>query len=254
MSRHHGVGAVAVVVPAHDERELLPACLASLRVAARHPALRRLDVHVLPVLDACSDGTVAPGALEITARNVGVARGAGFAAALAREAGRPAEQLWLATTDADSTVPPDWLAVQLRLAARGAEAVTGTVRVADWGRQPARVRRAFARTYGTPPDGHLHVHGANLGVSAAAYLAVGGMPPLPVSEDQALVDELRAAGRRVVATGCIPVRTSARRQGRAAGGFADHLRGLDGAAYLGRPCQQAEATSSMRARTGSPTP
>ena len=118
-------------------RELLPACLASLRVAARHPALRRLQVHVIPVLDACSDdsGAVAPGGLEVQARNVGVARTAGFAAALAREAGRAAQQLWLATTDADSTVPADWLAKQLRLAALGVEVVAGTgpglVRAAD---------------------------------------------------------------------------------------------------------------------------
>jgi len=41
----------------------------------------------------------------------------------------------LATTDADSTVPADWLAEQLRLAALGVEVVAGTgpglVRAAD---------------------------------------------------------------------------------------------------------------------------
>ena len=110
------IRAVGVVVPAHDEQELLPACLAALRVAARHPALRRLAVHLVPVLDACSDdsGDVAPGALEVQARNVGVARAAGFAEVIARESGRPAQQLWLTTTDADSTVPADWLTEHLR--------------------------------------------------------------------------------------------------------------------------------------------
>jgi len=222
------VRAVGIVVPAHDEQELLPACLASLRTAARHPALRHVAVHLVPVLDACNDdsGGAAPGALEVQARNVGVARAAGFAEVLRREAGRPAEQLWLATTDADSTVPEDWLAEQLRLAARGAEVVAGTVRVQDWSQQTERVRARFAATYGTPQLGHLHVHGANLGMSAAAYLDAGGVPPLALAEDQALVDALRVRARRLVATGRIAVTTSGRRESRTAGGFADHLREL----------------------------
>ncbi len=222
------IRAVGIVVPAHDEQVLLPACLASLRIAARHPALRHVAVHLVPVLDACSDdsGEVAPGGLEVQARNVGVARAAGFAAVLAREAGRPPEQLWLATTDADSAVPPDWLAEQLRLAASGVEVVAGTVRVDDWSQQPAVVRSRFAATYGTPQLGHLHVHGANLGMSAAAYGDAGGVPPLALAEDQALVDALRSRARRLVATGRIPVTTSGRRESRTSGGFADHLREL----------------------------
>ena len=222
------IRAVGVVVPAHDEQELLPACLASLRVAARHPALRHVAVHLVPVLDACSDdsGDVAPGALEVRARNVGVARAAGFAEVIARESGRPPQQLWLATTDADSTVPADWLAEQLRLAGSGVEVVAGTVRVQDWSQQTARVRAGFAATYGTPQLGHLHVHGANLGMSAAAYADAGGVPPLALAEDQALVDALRVRARRLVATGRIPVTTSGRRESRTIGGFADHLREL----------------------------
>jgi glycosyltransferase involved in cell wall biosynthesis len=222
------IRAVGVVVPAHDEQQLLPACLSSLRVAARHPALRQVQVHLVPVLDACSDdsGAVAAGALEVQARNVGVARAAGFAEVLAREAGRAPGELWLATTDADSTVPTDWLAEQLRLAALGAEVVAGTVRVQDWTGQPAAVRRRFGRTYGSPGQGHPHVHGANLGMSAIAYLDAGGVPPLALAEDRALVDALRIRARRLVATGRIPVTTSGRRESRTVGGFADHLRGL----------------------------
>ena len=215
-------------MPAHDEQLLLPACLAALRDAARHPALREIEVHLLPVLDACSDdsGAVAPGALEVRARNVGVARAAGFSEVLRREAGRPAEQLWLATTDADSTVPRDWLAGQLALARAGAEGVAGTVRVQDWSQQPAHVRTRFDQSYGAPGAGHLHVHGANLGLSAAAYLDAGGVPPLALAEDQSLVDTLRGRARRMVATGRIPVVTSGRRESRTNGGFADHLRAL----------------------------
>ncbi len=213
---------IGVVVPAHDEQQLLPACLASIKVAAGHPHLNDVTVRVLTVLDACTDDTVsvAGDALEVDVRNVGSARAAGCAALLAHGV------RWLATTDADSVVPPDWLAVQLGLARRGADAVAGTVRVDSWGRQPVRVRAAFEATYGRPSDGHLHVHGANLGVSAGAYRSVGGFRPLPVAEDQTLVDALVAAGHRVAATGAIPVSTSARVRSRAPGGFADHLRTL----------------------------
>ena len=222
------IRAIGIVVPAHDEQNLLPACLASLRAAARHPALRHVAVHLVPVLDACSDdsGEVARGGLEVAARNVGVARAAGFSRVLAAEAGRPADELWLATTDADSTVPSHWLAAQVRLACQGAEVVAGTVRVQDWSEQPALARSRFGQTYGAPGQGHLHVHGANLGMSAAAYLDAGGVPPLALAEDQALVDALRGRARRLVATGRIPVTTSGRRESRTVGGFADHLREL----------------------------
>ncbi len=185
-------------------------------------------MHLVPVLDACSDdtGDVAPGAVEVQARNVGVARAAGFTEVLRREAGRPPGGLWLATTDADSVVPVDWLAEQVRLAGTGAEVVAGTVRVRDWAQQPPAVARRFAGTYGRPGEGHVHVHGANLGLSAAAYLDAGGVPPVALAEDHALVDALRVRARRLVATGAIPVVTSARRESRTVGGFADHLRSL----------------------------
>jgi hypothetical protein len=224
------IGAVGVVVPVHDEQELLPACLASVRLAVRHPALRGLEVHVVPVLDACCDdsGAFAPGAIVVKARNVGRARAAGFAEVLRREAGRPVDEVWLATTDADSTVPADWLAGQLGFARTGVEMVAGTVAVQDWSQQPGAAKARFAETYGMPGDGHVHVHGANLGLCAAAYVDAGGVPPLAVAEDRALAASLR--GRRLVATGRAPVITSARRESRTVGGFADHLRGLAGAA------------------------
>ncbi len=222
------IGAVGVVVPVHEEQDLLPACLASLHVAVRHPALRGLEVHVVPVLDACSDdsGAFAPGGIVLNARNVGRARAAGFAEVLRREAGRPVEEIWLATTDADSTVPADWLAVQLMFARTGVEVVAGTVAVEDWSQQPSAAKARFAETYGVPGDGHVHVHGANLGLCAAAYVDAGGVPPLAVAEDRALVASLRGRARRLVATGRAPVVTSARRESRTEGGFADHLRGL----------------------------
>jgi glycosyltransferase involved in cell wall biosynthesis len=63
-----------VVVPAHNEEALLPACLAALRRAARAVST---PVHVLVVADTCTDKTAvtaqACGArvIGISARNVG---------------------------------------------------------------------------------------------------------------------------------------------------------------------------------------
>jgi hypothetical protein len=82
---------------------------------------------------------------------VGAARAAGVRAALA-ELGA---DLWLACTDADSEVPPDWLTRQLAHVRLGAEVVIGTVRVTDWAGQPAGVRDRFSAAY-RPEAGHRH--------------------------------------------------------------------------------------------------
>ena len=55
------IEAVGVVVPAHDEEELLPACLAGLTEAAAMAVEDRpgLRVRIVVAADACTDGTVA---------------------------------------------------------------------------------------------------------------------------------------------------------------------------------------------------
>jgi hypothetical protein len=144
---------------------------------------------------------------------------------LRQAAGFDPSQIWLATTDADSVVPPDWLSGQLALAADGWEAVIGTVAVDDWAEHHPSVATRWRASYHSIED-HAHVHGANLGLSAAAYLAAGGWQPLPAHEDVALLKRL--SGHRVVSTATLAVVTSARRQARAVGGFADALSNLAG--------------------------
>jgi glycosyltransferase involved in cell wall biosynthesis len=220
---------VAVVVPAHDEQDLLPACLAFLTVAAAAVAL---PVRVIVALDACADATgalaVAAGARTVTlaARNVGAARRAGMAAALA---GHDPATVWLATTDADSRVPADWLAGQLAHAAAGAEVVVGTVAVEDWAGWPAGLAGAYRARYRgrVGAAGHDHVHGANLGMTGTAYRAAGGFPARRAAEDRAFVARAVRAGRRVVWATDLPVLTSSRPVARVAtGGFSGHLRRL----------------------------
>lgn len=223
--------AIGVVVPAHDEQELLPACLASLRVAAQQPGVP--CVQVVVVVDCCSDATAdvarSGGAhvLEVHLRSVGAARRAGFDA-LVTAAGPPLDQLWLATTDADSTVPPEWFTDQLRWRARGWDAVVGTVDVVDWSEQGPDVPVRFEDRYAWAGPEHPHVHGANLSVSAAAYTSVGGFPPLALAEDHALVAALDASRLRVARSAIRPVTTSARRAPRCEGGFGTLLATLDG--------------------------
>ncbi|MBV9951497.1 MAG: glycosyltransferase [Acidimicrobiia bacterium] len=224
---------IGVVVPAHDEEARVAACLSGLRVAARHPLLAHKKVRVVVVLDRCRDRTgdtaerFGVEVIEVDHACVGSARSAGFARLLDRSAA-PDERHWLVTTDADSTVPPDWLARLVAWRQRGADAVAGTVVVDDWSEQPPQTRQRFVRHQHAHGTGlaHQHVHGANLAISAAAYRRVGGIPQLPVAEDHALWAAVGAAGLRRVAAGDLPVVTSSRREGRAAGGFSDLLRSL----------------------------
>lgn len=165
---------IGVVIPAHNEERHISECLASVRLASEHPALRGQRVEILVVLDACSDGTVeqvaARGAsmLEVCFQNVGKARAVGAEHLL--EAGVQ----WLAFTDADTRVPCDWLVRQIEC---GADAVCGTVEVDSWSEHDESVRSRYLELYQFI-ENHRHIHGANLGLSADAYRNAGGFQHL----------------------------------------------------------------------------
>ncbi len=210
---------IAVIIPAHNEADLLAACLKSVARASFDPSLEGERVRTFVVLDACTDASAAIAerfrveTIVCDARNVGHARALGAAAAL-RAGAR-----WLAFTDADSTVPKDWISRQL---AHEADVVCGIITVEDWSDRPVDSSALFNAGY-VAADGHRHIHGANLGIRAATYQAAGGFCPLPVHEDVTLVNALEILGARIawVATPCVT--TSARRENRAPGGFAGHL-------------------------------
>lgn len=230
------IHAVGVVVPAANEQDSIGACLDALTQARTH--LRRVaahdvDVRILVVLDSCIDRTAAVVALRgvehltCTAGRVGDARAAGIEQLLA-DAGERHGQLWLANTDADSTVPHDWLARMVEEADRGAHLVLGTV-IPGPGLEPA-AQRIWARRHHLR-ENHPHVHGANLGIRADTYTALDGWPRLASGEDVALAQRAtRAAHLRVVRTASIPVSTSTRMAGRAPRGFSSYLRGITPAA------------------------
>ena len=239
---------IVIAVPARDEADTIVRCLDSLRRAterlldASAGLLRRTHpvATIAVACDGCSDGTD-----ELVARCVAAARseelplidvqaiaGSWSSAGAARRAAvrhglalrpssTPLHGVWIATTDADSYVPEDWLTCQLRYAVEGADAVAGIVELIE---PTALADRAFRRIYSLVPGrDHAHVHGANLGVRADAYVAAGGFPALAVAEDHALWNQLRRDGRRCLSPLDVVVRTSARPVGRAPGGFADTL-------------------------------
>jgi glycosyltransferase involved in cell wall biosynthesis len=211
---------IGIVIPAHNEEQYLAACLCAAHVAASHPRLDDEPVRIVVALDACTDasGRIARqhGATvtHLQAHNVGMARAQGARMLLDHGA------RWLAFTDADSTVWPDWLVAQLSI---GADAVCGTVAVHDWSPHPPTVAAHFAQAY-QDRDGHRHIHGANFGISATAYEQVGGFSALACHEDVALVEALLASGRQIAWSAQPRVTTSARIASHARGGFGDTLR------------------------------
>lgn len=214
---------IAVIVPAHDEAAVIGRCLASIALASADPRLRDEPVLVVVALDTCSDHTAAVCAehgavtVRVEARCVGAARAAAASHALAQGA------RWIASTDADTAVPADWLWRQLHC---GADAFCGAVEVTDWLDYPDPVRSTFTEREAVR-DGHRHIHGANLGMSAAAYLAAGGFAALATGEDVALVDALAGSGASIAWLAQPTVATSARRTARAPHGFSSFLRALE---------------------------
>ncbi len=217
--RHRSPAAIGVVIPAHDEETMIGPCLDAVVAAARSPRLSGIRVEIVVACDACRDATAAVvearghRAVLVDARNVGLARAAGASAALALGVE------WLAFTDADSLVDPEWLAAQLAL---GCDVVCGTVAVDDWGSYGDAMKRHFETTY-SDRDGHRHIHGANLAMSAAAYRSVGGFAALANSEDVAIVEALQEAGARIAWSAAPRVVTSARTTFRATAGFGARL-------------------------------
>lgn len=241
MTAHATIRHVEIVIPARDEAALIPATLASVRRAMATVHGPRVGVTV--VADRSRDATSALAAqagatvLRCDAGAVGPARDAGCRAALAACAARgvaPA-QVWLACTDADTLVPAQWLVRQLHFADAGADAVLGTVAPAE----PRPLVRSAWRRRQHLAEGHPHIHGANLGVRGSAYEAVGGFGAHVLGEDVRLARRLQETGRRWVATDTTRVLTSARRQSRVTGGFADYLAGLE--ALLRSPAAPPEA-------------
>lgn len=221
---------LAVVIPARNEERRLPRCLDAIGQAESE--LRRTHPSAAPsrvvvVLDRCTDGSreLMAGwpSVEVVLSDhgqVGAARALGVRRAL-RSSGELPAPGWIACTDADSAVPTDWLVTHLAQARSGTELLLGLVQPDPAELAPELLRR-WTRAHRLT-DGHPHVHGANLGISADMYRRAGGFPLVSAHEDVQLTARVRQLGGRVVSTASSPVLTSARTSGRAPAGMAGYL-------------------------------
>lgn len=223
------IEAVAVIIPAHDEEALVARCLTGVKSAAA--AILPVLTLIVVVDDASHDRTsdVARSCLSQVSHviahrsrpHVGRARSLGVTKAL-ENLGCSPESLWLAFTDADTFVYPDWLRRQLAWARAGYRGVAGIVQLPAHEREQ-NLRYETHYREGVGVTSHEHVHGANIGVSAEAYLEAGGFPDLRVGEDVGLWRRLVEAGVSVVSDPNLVVETSARRASRSSGGLATFL-------------------------------
>ena len=230
--------AVGVLVPVHNEEELLGSALAAIERAFSEVMHRGIECRTAIVLDGCCDQSAtiarrwarslarleAPhrSALVLRCRSAGVgeARRLGAAALLRKWRALNPGNIWLATTDADSRVPPGWLAAQLAAHEFGADLWTGRVTVEDWSPYEEETARLWNEAYDAE---QVPVHGASLGFNAQMYLDAGGFASLGTGEDRALHQAILAVGGRACEDMELRVITSGRRMARAPQGFAHAL-------------------------------
>lgn len=241
------VTAIAICIPARDEAAALPDLFGALG-RLRRERLERL--HLCLLLDGCEDDSAAIAAslrsslaLQLwieevprAAANAGVARHRAMNLGLRALAGNDG---LLLTTDADSVPAVDWLSA-MTAALCEADVVAGRIVRDDRLPNPLQdrveayydalfaLRRQLDPVPWEAPITHHHAGGANMGIRAAAYAALGGFAPLASGEDARLVDDAARAGLRVRRDAASLVRTSGRRDGRVTGGLASSLRLLDG--------------------------
>jgi cellulose synthase/poly-beta-1,6-N-acetylglucosamine synthase-like glycosyltransferase len=250
---------VVTAIPVKDEEEHLPACLRAL-AEQRDWCGRRMPpglVRVVLFANNCTDrsATIARRlgkALSLDIRVIEASLPADNAhAGAARRAAMDAAEAWLGeagkidgvilTTDADSRVAPNWIASNLIAFEAGADAVLGRIDLDEDAKLLPRAlhqRGALEDEYEklltelfslldpldhNPWPHHATISGASLGITCAAYRAIGGCPRVSLGEDKALIASLSRTDARIRYCPSVHVITSGRTKGRAPGGVADTL-------------------------------
>ena len=252
---------VVVAVPARDEAAHIVGCLAALdRAAARAGTV----ITIVVGANNCSDDTAALARtfasrwVRIHVEEIVLPPDHAHAGGARRHVMDRAASLAgpggvVMTTDADSEVDIDWIAANLGEIGCGADAVAGVIgfdaaarkqlpelghRTAEWqlAELHARLEDLIDPRPHDPWPRHIWAWGASLALTVETYHAVGGVPLVPLAEDRALADAIERAGLKLRRSHAPLVFTSARRVGRAPGGFADMLASHAGAAT---PCDAA---------------
>ena len=235
---------IAICVPARNEAALLPRLLTGLAAQAGNEAF-----VLCLLLDGCTDEServvtahraIVPYAIVTrhipadAVPNAGRARSAAMALGLETVG---ADGILL-STDADSVPAPDWVATNLA-ALDIADVAVGLIvrsggmpspvqdRIEAYYDGLARLRRLLDPIPWESARPHHYTSAASLACSARTYAALGGFEPVSAGEDGRLVDAAHRLGLRVRRDGTIRVETSTRREGRALGGLAGHLRDMD---------------------------
>ncbi len=253
---------IAVAVPARDEAATIIACLTALDVAAQGFGAK---VTIIVSANNCRDATAAlarqfrPAMARVIVEDVTLAAEHAHAGGARRQAMDRAADLAgphgvIMTTDADSRVDAGWIAANIAEIDSGADAVAGSItfdaatraalpplaeREAEWqlAALHARIEHLVDPRPHDPWPRHIWAWGASMAMTVKAYRAVGGVPSIPLAEDRALADAVEAAGLRLRRSLAPLVFTSARRCGRAPGGFADLIDSY--ARDLETPCDAA---------------
>lgn len=251
---------LSVVIPVRNEAAGIERTLASLahQVNLAGRPLDPSSYEVLLLANNCTDDTaeaarcfarrvphlnlhVAEVSLPPAAAHVGTARRLLMDAACRRVTASGQKRGVIASTDGDTKAAPDWAAQTLREIEGGADAVGGRIRV-ERGRGEDREARLYALRDAAYQRGlallehsldpnpadpwprHHQFFGGSLAVTAKAYRAAGGLPPLPCLEDVALGDALRRLDARIRHSPAVRVSTSPRQQGRTPLGLSSQLR------------------------------
>ena len=251
---------LSVVIPVRNEAEQLAKTLASLasQVNARGEALNPAVYEVLVLANNCTDETaevarrfalrhprfalhIAEIALPPPLAHVGTARRLLMDKACRRLVSCGHSHGVIASPDGDTRVASDWVHQMLAETAAGADAVGGRIRVErqrgeDWEarlyclrdtayqRGLARLETLLDPDPADPWPRHHQFFGGNFGITAQAYHAIGGLPPLPCLEDVALKDALRRTDACIRHSPHVRVSTSARQEGRTPLGLSSQLR------------------------------
>lgn len=252
LGQAQGAPRFVVAIPVKDEAERIALCLEALSLQTDTPFD---ELAVVLLLNNCTDGTadvvrqiapLLPYRLELHQVDLPPSHAnAGWARKLAMDAAERlvASEGLILTTDADTLADEDWVAANRREIEAGHDAVAGYVMAdpmelmqlpaailergsLEWEYQQLAAE-LDARVDPEPHDPwprHNQNCGASAAVTAAAYRAIGGLPPRPVGEDRALFEMLRRMDGRIRHSLEVQVVTSARTDGRASGGLADEIR------------------------------
>ncbi len=241
---------MTVAIPACNEQDRIEECLRAL--ALQHGDARHA---IVVLLNNCTDNTeqVVRALMPRLPCKVYLERcafppheaNAGFARRralqLAAELTEPGGVLM--TTDADSRVAPDWVAANLASLQLGCDVVCGRALIDpdEAALIPAHlhdddaVECAYDRLLDAihdrvdpdpadPWPRHTEHSGASIALRASLLEACGGVPPVRLGEDRALLAALRRIDARIRHAPEVTVTVSGRLEGRAAGGMADTMR------------------------------